>query len=198
MIQIINKTGTIIKEQINLGNIDNLNIDDLFKDNTSKKMKNNNYPNWLVPTYIAKKLKKIGFNEPCLVENVETHSEDYNFINFEEEMCSEVSVQLEDVVFIKNEYLEDNLGLYKDLILKTAIPTWEQVFEWFREKGFDSYIGLENLPYPNEGIYYYFEISKPNLYRINQLDWQGEFDDYNEAREALVKVLIQTYKSEQL
>ena len=38
--QIINNTGAVIKEQINLGNIDNLNIDDLFKDNTSKKMKN--------------------------------------------------------------------------------------------------------------------------------------------------------------
>ena len=38
--QIINNTGAIIKEQINLGHIDNLNIDDLFKDNTSKKMKN--------------------------------------------------------------------------------------------------------------------------------------------------------------
>ena len=40
MIQIINNTGASIKEQINLGDIDNLNIDDLFKDNTSKKMKN--------------------------------------------------------------------------------------------------------------------------------------------------------------
>ena len=39
--QIINNTGAIIKEQINLGDIDNLNIDDLFKDNTNnKKMKN--------------------------------------------------------------------------------------------------------------------------------------------------------------
>ena len=43
--QIINNTGAIIKEQINLGDIDNLNIDDLFKNNTNnKKMKNNNYP----------------------------------------------------------------------------------------------------------------------------------------------------------
>lgn len=40
MMQIINNTGAIIKEQINLGNIDNFNIDDLFKDNTSKKMEN--------------------------------------------------------------------------------------------------------------------------------------------------------------
>lgn len=32
-------------------------------------MKNNNYPNWLVSLEIAKELKEIGFNEPCLVEN---------------------------------------------------------------------------------------------------------------------------------
>ena len=58
--QIINNTGAIIKEQINLGDIDNLNIADLFKNNTSKKMKNNNYPNWLVSLEIAKELKEIG------------------------------------------------------------------------------------------------------------------------------------------
>lgn len=41
---IINNIGAIIGEQINLGNIDNLNIDDLFKDNTNnKKMKNKKY-----------------------------------------------------------------------------------------------------------------------------------------------------------
>ena len=39
MMQIINNTGAIIKEQINLGNIDNLNIDDLFKDNVNMKDK---------------------------------------------------------------------------------------------------------------------------------------------------------------
>ena len=156
-------------------------------------MKNNNYPNWLISLEIAKELKEIGFNEPCLIENVETHSEDYSFINFEEEMCSDVSVQLEDVVFVKNQDLKDNLGLYKDLMLKTAIPTWEQVFEWFREKGFESYIRLESHAHFDEGNYYYFEITKSNL---RQLDWQGDFDDYNEAREALVKALIQTYKNE--
>nr|DAD78508.1 MAG TPA: hypothetical protein [Siphoviridae sp. ctGkF12] len=158
-------------------------------------MKNNNYPNWLVPIEIAKELKEIGFNEPCLVENVETHSENYSFINFEEDMCSDVSVMLEDVVFVKNQFLEDYLGIYKHFVLKTAIPTWEQVFEWFREKGFESYIRLESHAHFDEGNYYYFEITKSNL---RQLDWQGDFDDYNEAREALVKALIQTYKNEQL
>nr|DAJ56901.1 MAG TPA: hypothetical protein [Caudoviricetes sp.] len=158
-------------------------------------MKNNSYPSWLVSLEIAKELKEIGFNEPCLVENVETHSEDYYFINFEEEMCSDVSIMLEDVIFVKNQFLEDELGIYKHFVLKTAIPTWEQVFEWFREKGYESYIKLESHSHFDEGNYYYFEITKPNL---RQLDWQGDFDDYNEAREALVKALIRTYKNEQL
>lgn len=195
MMQIINNTGAIIGEQINLGNIDDLNIDDLFKDNTNnKKMKNNNYPSWLVSLEIAKELKEIGFNEPCLVENVETHSEDYSFINFEEEMCSDVSVMLEDVVFIKNQFLEDELGIYKHFVLKTAIPTWEQVFEWFREKGYHGVIAVGD------------ESGELNEYSycidyLNELSSDFEQDShlaYEEAREALVKALIQTYKKEQL
>ena len=39
MMQIINNKGAIIGQQINLGNIDNLNIDDLFKDNVNMKDK---------------------------------------------------------------------------------------------------------------------------------------------------------------
>ena len=135
-------------------------------------MKNNNYPIWLVPLDIAKELKEIGFDMVC--QNWQAY-ESFVSVNFT----------------YLDRYRKNNYDV-------TTIPTWEQVFEWFREKGFDSYIGLENLPYPNEGIYYYFEISKPNLYRINQLDFKGEFDDYEEARETLVKTLIQTYKREQL
>ena len=161
-------------------------------------MKNNNYPTWLVPIEIAKELKEIGFNEPCLVENVETHSEDYNLIGFEEQILFDVHVMLEEIVFVKNQDLKDEFGIYKTFVLRTAIPTWEQVFEWFREKGFESHIGVESLPYPDEGVYYYFEISKPTLYSINQLYSRGEIDNYEEAREALVKALIQTYKNEQL
>ena len=192
--QIINNKGAIIKDQINLGDIDNLNIDDLFKNNTNnKKMKNNNYPSWLVPLDIAKELKEIGFNEPCLVENVETHSEDYSFINFEEEMCSDVSVMLEDVVFVKNQFLEDELGIYKHFVLKTAIPTWEQVFEWFREKGYHGVIAARGEDGENEYSYC--------IDYLNELSSDFEQDShltYEEAREALVKALIQTYKNEQL
>jgi hypothetical protein len=157
-------------------------------------MKNNNYPTWLVPLDIAQELKEIGFNEAC------------PFIVYP----NDDEVVVSGTVTVEEDWLdEDNYGeviidlpisqcnTFNKLNFQT-IPTWEQVFELFREKGFDSYIGLESHPYPDEGIYYYFEISKPNLYRINQLAFQGDFDDYNEAREALVKALIRTYKKEQL
>ena len=177
MMQIINNTGAIIKEQINLGNIDNLNIDDLFKNNTNnKKIKNNNYPSWLVPLDIAKELKEIGFHE--LVQNS-------YYSNKGTERILSSTLRLE-----KKSLADANI-----LNFLVSLPTWEQIFEWFREKGFESYIRLESHAHFDEGNYYYFEITKSNL---RQLDWQGDFDDYNEAREALVKALIRTYKSEQL
>ena len=176
MIQVINNKGAIIKDQINLGNIDNLNIDDLFKDNTSKKMKNNNYPNWLVSLEIAKRLKEIGFKEKCLC--------------YWHEYFHRIECSTDDEDRLCPEYYDYNTDEST-----TSLPTWEQVFEWFREKGFESYIRLESHAHFDEGNYYYFEITKSNL---RQLDWQGDFDDYNEAREALVKALIRTYKNEQL
>ena len=154
-------------------------------------MNTQNYPNWLVPLEIAKELKEIGFNEPCLVENVETHSEDYCFINFEEEMCSDVSVMLEDVVFVKNQFLEEELGIYKHFVLKTAIPTWEQVFEWFREKG---YIGTINFVYIDKNNFYYKLRINGKCNFINE----EKFTNYEDAREKLIKILIETYKTNEI
>lgn len=157
-------------------------------------MKTNSYQNLLVSVEIAKKLKKIGFNEPCLVENVETHSEDYSFINFEEEMCSDVSVQLEDVVFVKNEHLEDNLGVYKDLMLKTAIPTWEQVIEWFIEKNL---IGtIEYKKFDEKDPYYAYCITNKMTKVLDYSSDTTRYNSYREAREALVNKLIEIYKKQ--
>lgn len=156
-------------------------------------MKNNNYPNWLVSLEIAKELKEIGFNEPCLVENVETHSEDYNLINFEEDMCSDITVMLEDIIFVENKKLEDELGIYKHFVLRTAIPTWEQVFEWFRSKGYHGIIAAKGEDGENEYSYC--------IDYLNELSSDFEQDShltYEEAREALIKALIRTYKNEQL
>ena len=151
-------------------------------------MKNNNYPSWLVPFDIAQELKAIGFDEPC------TFAIDYT--QYIEPFLVQHLNKGYNVVFYGEVRMLEYETLDKDLLDKIAIiPTWEQVFEWFREKGFESYIRLESHAHFDEGNYYYFEITKSNL---RQLDWQGDFDDYNEAREALVKALIRTYKNEQL
>lgn len=149
-------------------------------------MKNNNYPNWLVSLDIAIKLKEIGFDKPSPFVLQYGEVQILTCYDFWHAGVIDIEVTIDkDLERVNSDET-------------TVVTTWEQVFEWFREKGFDSYIGLESHPYPDEGIYYYFEISKPNLYRINQLAFQGDFDDYNEAREALVKALIRTYKNEQL
>nr|DAV13853.1 MAG TPA: hypothetical protein [Caudoviricetes sp.] len=139
-------------------------------------MKNNNYPTWLVPIEIAKELKEIGFKEKCLC--------------YWHEYFHRIECSTDDEDRLCPEYYDYNTDEST-----TSLPTWEQVFEWFREKGYESYIRLESHAHFDEGNYYYFEITKSNLC---QLDWQGDFDDYNEAREALVKALIRTYKNEQL
>ena len=123
--QIINNTGAIIKEQINLGNIDSLNIDDLFKNNTNnKKMKNNNYPNWLVPLEIAKELKEIGFDIPCSF--------------YYDEKLLKISPWHDEEFIVTN--WNDKLFRYC-----VSLPTHEQVFEWFIEKGLFSFLRV-NIP----------------------------------------------------
>lgn len=173
--QIINNTGAIIKEQINLGDIDNLNIDDLFKNNTNnKKMKNNNYPNWLVSLEIAKKLKEIGFKEKCLC--------------YWHEYFHRIECSTDDEDRLCPEYYDYNTDEST-----TSLPTWEQVFQWFRSKGYHGIIAARGEDGENEYSYC--------IDYLNELSSDFEQDShltYEEAREALVKALIQTYKNEQL
>ena len=149
-------------------------------------MKNNEYPNWLVPFDIAFMLERIGFDEKCLF--IYCKSDEIKF-----------KMDLDKVFEDTSEYYFEDLEPYEEApLLCILCPTWEQVFAWFRDKGYESYIRLESHSHFDEGNYYYFEIVKPSLYQIKQIYEQGDFDDYNEAREALVKALIRTYKNEQL
>ena len=141
-----------------------------------------NYPTWLVFLDIVKELKEIGFNKKTMF---------YFFSGNTTFKCSiSEDIPLDYILPIEDIELDNynRKGFY------ASIPVWEQVFAWFRQKGYESYIKLESHSHFDEGNYYYFEITNPNLY---QLDWQGDFDDYNEAREVLVKALIRTYKQEQ-
>ena len=148
-------------------------------------MKNNNYPTWLVPIEIAKELKEIGFEEEC-----------HFFWNFYEDvnkMCCYADISEEDDDFLlPNTYNYNNknsTGYYVYL----SLPTWEQVLEWFREKGlFHSICFVKDLL--NENEYFEAEIRDDESDIICILSQVT----YEEVREALVKALIRTYKNEQL
>ena len=138
------------------------------------------YPNWLVPLEIAKELKEIGFDEPCN-HYVRISNDDIKL------KINHSSIGL--VILKRNsEYLNDEIASF------VTIPTWEQVFEWFREKGLECFIEIEYQSTFEECCYYCYVITNP---RGKTIDCKSYFDDYNEAREALVIELIRTYQREQ-
>lgn len=143
-------------------------------------MKNKNFPTWLVPLEITKELKEIGFDEPCN-HYVRISNDDIKL------KINHSSIGL--VILKRNsEYLNDDIASF------VTIPTWEQVFEWFREKGLECFIEIDYQSTFEECCYYCYVITNQ---RGKTIDYKSYFDDYNEAREALVIELIRTYKREQ-
>ena len=136
-------------------------------------MKNNNYPTWLVPLDIAQELKGIGFDEKCYF--VSTLSEKIGFTSKENYSYYHFIENVDKCNYNKND------GIF-------SIPTWTDIFAWFRARGLYSYIRPYIAP---ENFYIY------SIYDNNNFDkCCGRRDTYEEAREALVKALIQTYKQE--
>lgn len=144
-------------------------------------MKNNNYPNWLVSLEIAIKLKEIGFNKKTMFY---FFSADTTFkFSISEEIPLDYILPIGDV----------ELDNYNRKGFYASIPTWEQVFEWFREKGmFHSICIVDDLL--NDVKFFEAEIRDKNADIICVLSRVT----YEDAREALVKALIRTYKNEQL
>ena len=143
-------------------------------------MKNNNYPTWLVPIEIAKELKEIGFNKKTMFY---FFSGDTTFkCSISEDIPLDYILPIEDI----------ELDNYNRKGFYASIPVWEQVFEWFRGKGYHGVIAVRDEDGDNEYSYC--------IDYLNELSSDFEQDShltYEEAREALVKALIQTYKQEQ-
>ena len=125
-------------------------------------MNNNNYPSWLVPLEIAKELKEIGFDMVC--QNWQAY-ESFVSVNFT----------------YLDRYRKNNYDV-------TTIPTWEQVFEWFREKGMFHSISIVN-DLLEDVKYFEAEICDNNGDIICIIS-RGT---YEEAREELVNKLIELY-----
>ena len=151
-------------------------------------MKNNNYPNWLVPLDIAQQLKEIGFDEPTLF-----HYYEHDFdITIETNSYYDEGEAQGYLHFYISAFKEENFNRDKKCI---SIPTWEQVFEWFRSKGYHSTLHTYSVMVGNvEEFRFYYEINSCQEYIAAPEEY---YKTYEQAREELVYKLIEIYKSEQ-
>ena len=131
---------------------------------------------FLVPVEIAKELKEIGFDKPCLF--------DYRNDNIYLEGSASVGFSLDpdNTDFVATidglEEVVNQEGAYW-----VTIPTYDQVFAWFREKGL--YGNIEAGSKYNS-IY---------VFSDSDLDMGSKiYPTYEEAREELLKKLIKIYK----
>lgn len=136
-------------------------------------MNTQNYPTWLVPLDIAQQLKEIGFDEPCN-HYVRISNDDIKL------KINHSSIGL--VILKRNsEYLNDDIASF------VTIPTWTDVFAWFRARGLHHIIR-------------YLLAHKLYFYAINETYYlknkgSGIYDTYEEAQKECVKALIKTYKT---
>ncbi len=97
-------------------------------------MKTSDYPSYLVPLYIAKKLKEIGFRKKT---------------------CFYYSLK-ESALYVVSMPEDYNKKCYEDKYITT--PIWGQVFELFRNKDFC--ITLENHKENTRFMFYNMKIDK--------------------------------------
>jgi hypothetical protein len=135
-----------------------------------------NYEEFLVPIEIAKELKEIGFDKPCLFDyrNDNIYLEGSASVGFSlDPDNTDFVATIEQLWEVSN---QDAAGL-------VAVPTYEQVFAWFRKKGL--YGNIEAGSKYNS-IY---------IFSDNDLDMGNNiYPTYEEAREELLKRLIKIYK----
>ena len=136
-----------------------------------------NYPNWLVSLDIAIELKEIGYKEDCYFE----FSKD-NGLTLETLERESSIIGIDDLLFGTNECWQN-----------ISVPTWTEVFAWFRSTGYHSTLHTYSVMLDNvEEFRFYYEINSRYDYIA---DTEEYYKTYEEAQEALVKALIKTYKT---
>lgn len=136
-------------------------------------MEKSNCPNWLVPLDLARKLTEIGM----------TDSEIFIYNDGSYGWCK--SEQMYDNDRRGDFYTAEEIYEFGNSKMEYTY-TWEQVFEWFREKGFR--ISLENHKDSTKFMFYNMKINEGKHFK-------GEFSSYEKAMEALVNKLIEVYEN---
>lgn len=139
-------------------------------------LKTNNFIKSLVPVYLAKQLKEIGFDEKCLFQ----YQKGYGIKTFLNDAAEKEPLNGDE---------SDDLF---------SIPDYELAFDWFRKYGFYfAYRLVFDEPYEKSNLH------KPlYIYEI----WVDEdspllverFYDYHFGREKLLQKLIEIYKEKYL
>jgi hypothetical protein len=147
-----------------------------------------NYPTWLVPLDIAQELKAIGFDEPCTFA--------INYTQYIEPFLVQYLNKGYNAVFYGEVRMLKYKTLDKNLLDKIAIiPTWTEVFAWFRSKGYHSTLHTYSVMVGNvEEFRFYYEINSCQEYIAAPEEY---YKTYEEVREKLVYKLIEIYKSGQ-
>ena len=151
-------------------------------------MKTNNqhsYPSWLVPVEIAKQLKEIGFDKPCIF----SYSEGIG-----------VTACLRSGAGDEPYFSDFVVGGNSPGSPYVDLPALGQVFEWFREKGLHSYVRMKDTSRNEIDELYKKEQSWEYMIYLNFDDIvfyskeYYEFSTYEKATESLVEDLIECYK----
>ena len=137
------------------------------------------YEEFLVPIEIAKELKEIGFNEPCLF-----------VLNPHNTLILSSEIHDKGIIDIRKIKTRSNGKLGEDFC---SVPTYEQVFAWFREKGYQFQVG--RVCFADEFIPEFWDNYYCEIYL-------KETDDtlkiltytYEEARLDCIRELIKIYK----
>jgi|SRR5690606_2092679 len=143
--------------------------------------------NQFVPYNLSVKLKELGFDEPCLCY-------------FNKQDNNQLWQDL-DSGYYRNSIVSRGNLLWGDIYdnRNVSAPLWQQAFDWFREKGYESEINrnipeMESRGFKKYSFYIWSEKTNP---RGNFTDRKlNSVDTYEEARQACLEKLIELYSKD--
>lgn len=126
-----------------------------------------------VPYEIAKQLKEIGFDEPCFAGYQINHLNEYNLY-----YKGSGSKAITPHANVYGKYCHQNNHVVK-------APLYQQVFDWFRDKGYESEIKrLNRFDYAyHAGVGY-----------SDYLGGKAGYANYEEAQDECIKYLVSLIK----